>query len=463
MARELLGKPVPADTLRLYAGRREGVILTKELEDQSALHAFHHSRLTGWRVAAWAPLLVVEGSLWRAWSWFLWSGAMLLSLSVLFAVGVGRLMATPIAQLAKTGKALGEGKPVVPIPSTLREVDELSVALVNTARELDARTGAQAHLAAIVSSSPSAIVSLSPDGLIRTWNPAASDLFGYTPEEVIGQSVEILAPPDARELFDDLYAQVRAGETVHADVLRRHKDGHLIDVSINISPMLDDAGRLVGISSISTDARERKARERHIDFLMRELSHRSKNLLAVVQAIAGQTARCSPNIEDFQTRFSDRVHAMSRSQDLLTARNWGGVTLRDLARAQVAPFAEDAASRIEIAGPDVLLKADVVHSLSLALHELATNAAKYGALSTPEGQVAIHWSLVPADGGTDFHMSWRESGGPAVRAPERKGFGDVVITHMTAASLRGRVKLDYEAAGVSWTLEAPAANLMSNP
>jgi PAS domain S-box-containing protein len=463
MARELLGKPVPADTLRLYGGRREGVILATDFEDQAALHAFHHSRLTGWRTAAWAPLPVVEGSLWRAWSWFLWSGAVLLSLSVLFAFGVGRLMATPIAQLAKAGKALGEGKRVAPIPSTLREVDELSVALVNAARELDARMGAQAHLAAIVSSSPSAIVSLSPDGLIRTWNAAATDLFGYTPEEAIGQSVGILAPPDTRELFDDLYAQVRAGDTVHADVLRRHRDGHLIDVSINIAPMFDDAGRLVGISSISTDARERKARERHIDFLMRELSHRSKNLLAVVQAIAGQTARYSPNLEDFQTRFSDRVHAMSRSQDLLTARNWSGVTVGDLVRVQLAPFADEAASRITISGPDLLLKADVVHGLSLALHELATNAAKYGALSTPDGQVAICWNVAPAAKGGGFHMNWRETGGPAVRTPERRGFGHVVITQMAAASLRGTVSLDYEPAGVSWTLEAPAAAILSNP
>jgi PAS domain S-box-containing protein len=463
MAQEFLGKPVAADTLRQYAGRREGVILAGDLKGDSDLHAFYHSRLTGWRTAAWAPLTLVEGSLWQAWSWFLWSGAVMLSLSVLMAAGVGRLMASPIARLARAGRALGEGKPVAPIPSTLREVDELSLALVNAARELETRMGAQAHLAAIVSSSPSAIVSLSPDGLIRTWNTAATDLFGYATEEAIGQSVEILAPPDTRELFDDLYAQVRAGDTVHADVLRRHKDGHLIDVSINIAPMFDDAGRLVGISSISTDARERKARERHIDFLMRELSHRSKNLLAVVQAIAGQTARYSPNLEDFQTRFSDRVHAMSRSQDLLTARNWSGVTVGDLVRAQLAPFADEAASRLAISGPELLLKADVVHSLSLALHELATNAAKYGSLSMPDGQVAIRWNVAPAAEGGGFHMSWRETGGPAVRTPERKGFGHVVITQMAAASLRGTVRLDYEPAGVSWTLEAPAAAILSNP
>ncbi len=462
LPKEFLGKPVPAEMLRQYAGRREGVIATEDDKGEPALHAFHTSKLTQWRVAAWAPLSLVEGSLWQAWTWFLWSGAALLSLSVLMAFAVGRLMAAPIAELARAGEALGQAKPVAPIASTLREVDELSLVLVDAARELDARMGAQAHLAAIVSSSPSAIVSLSPDGIIRTWNAAATTLFGYTPDEAIGRPVRILSPPDARELFDGLYAEVRSGATVHVDVLRRHKDGRLIDVSINVAPMYDDAGKLVGISSINRDISERKARERHIEFLMRELSHRSKNLLAVVQAIAGQTARHSQGLEDFQTRFSDRVHAMSRSQDLLTARNWAGVTVADLVRAQLAPFVEDASARIEMAGPDLLLKPDVVHSLSLALHELATNAAKYGALSIPDGRVAIRWDIATSAGdGRRFHMTWRETGGPPVHPPERKGFGHIVIAEMAAAALRGAVKLDFDAAGVTWTLDALAAHVVS--
>jgi PAS domain S-box-containing protein len=464
LTNELLGKSVPADTLRQYAGSREGVITTTEFDSEPGLHAFHVSKLTHWRVAASAPLPLVEGSLWQAWSWFLWSGAALLSLSVLMAVGVGRLMAAPIAKLSRAGEALGQAKPVAPIASTLREVDELSLVLANAARELDARMGAQAHLAAIVSSSPSAIVSLSPEGLIRTWNAAATKLFGYTAAEAIGQPAQILSPPDARAEFNSLYAQVRSGDTVHADVVRQHKDGRLIDVSINVAPMYDDAGKLVGISSINRDISERKARERHIEFLMRELSHRSKNLLAVVQAIAGQTARYSSSLEDFQARFSDRVHAMSRSQDLLTARNWEGVAVADLVRAQLAPFTEEASSRIEMMGPDLLLKPDVVHSISLALYELATNAAKYGALSLPEGRIVIRWDVSASAGeGKRFQMSWRETGGPPVRPPERKGFGHIVIAEMAAASLRGAVKLDFDAAGVSWTLDAPATHVVFDP
>jgi PAS domain S-box-containing protein len=462
MARDYLGKPVPAEKLAQYAGRPEGVITTTNPEGEAGLHAFHVSPLTQWRLAAWAPLPLIEGSLRQAWSWFLWTGAATLSLSLLLAFGVGRLMSAPIAELARAGAALGQAKPVSPIASTLREVDEISLVLANAARALEARTRAQSHLAAIVSSSPSAIVSLSPDGIIRSWNAAAKELFGYAPEEVIGRPVQVLSPPDSVRLFDDLYAQVRAGETVHADVLRRHKDGRLIDVSINVAPMYDEAGHLVGISSMSRDISERKARERHIEFLLRELSHRSKNLLAVVQAVAGQTARHSPSVEAFQASFADRVQAMSRAQDLLTARNWGGAMIADLVEAQLAPFIETAGARIAMAGPDLQLKPDVVHGVSLALYELATNAAKYGALSVPDGQVAIDWELdAPAAGERRFRMSWRESGGPAVREPDRKGFGHIVINQMVATALRGEVGLDFAPDGVTWTLDAPAAAVLS--
>ena len=181
LAKRFLGRPIPEESLRQYGDRPEGVITTTDFEGQPSLQAFHFSKLTGWRVAAWAPLSVVEGQLRQAWALFLWSGAALLSLSLLLAFGVGRLMAEPMGKLMRAGAALGQGKPVSPIASTLREADQLSLVLCNAAKELDARMGAQAHLAAIVTSSASAIVSLSPDGIIRTWNAAATSLFGYEP------------------------------------------------------------------------------------------------------------------------------------------------------------------------------------------------------------------------------------------------------------------------------------------
>jgi two-component sensor histidine kinase len=136
--------------------------------------------------------------------------------------------------------------------------------------------------------------------------------------------------------------------------------------------------------------------------------------------------------------------------------------IADLVEAQLAPFIETAGARIAMAGPDLQLKPDVVHGVSLALYELATNAAKYGALSVPDGQVAIDWELdAPAAGERRFRMSWRESGGPAVREPDRKGFGHIVINQMVATALRGEVGLDFAPDGVTWTLDAPAAAVLS--
>ncbi len=460
LASQFLGRPVPEESVKQYGDKSQGVITTTDFEGQRALHAFHFSQLSGWRVAAWAPLSLVDGQLREAWTLFFWSGAVLLSLSVLLAYGVGRLMAEPIGALMRAGAALGQGKPVSPIVSTLREADQLSLVLSGAARELHARMGAQAHLAAIVSSSPSAIISLAPDGTIRTWNAAAERLFGYAASEAIGQPIGMLFPADARQTFEKLYASVRVGETVHADVVRRRKDGRLIDVAINVAPMYDDAGRLVGISSMNRDISERKARERHIEFLMRELAHRSKNLLAVVQAIAGQTARNSPSVEEFQRRFSQRIFAMALSHDLLLARNWKGAAMADLVRAQLAPFADETSSRISASGPDLEVKPDAVQGITLALHELATNAAKYGALSVPEGRVGIAWELgSTASGEARFRMSWRETGGPPVSPPERKGFGHAVISQMVASSLRAQVSLDYAPQGVSWTLDAPISSV----
>jgi PAS domain S-box-containing protein len=322
--------------------------------------------------------------------------------------------------------------------------------------------GAQAHLAAIVASSPSAVVSLSPAGIIRTWNAAATSLFGYQEAEVVAGPIGILAPDGAGGEIDKLNASARAGTVVREDAVLRHKDGRPIEVSVSVAPMYDDNHNLVGISAIISDIGERRARERHIEFLMREVSHRSKNLLAVVQAIAGQTARHSPSVEEFQERFSQRVAAMARSQDLLVSSNWAGATIADLVRLQLAPFTEEMSSRIEVSGPRLELKPDAVHSITLALHELATNAAKYGALSVPDGRVAVDWGLSGAQTSQEerFRMSWRERGGPPVAPPTKKGFGHVVISEMVASSLHGHVTLDYAREGLLWAIDTPRSSVM---
>ena len=189
---------------------------------------------------------------------------------------------------------------------------------------------------------------------------------------------------------------------------------------------------------------------------MREINHRAKNMLSVVDSIAHQTATRSP--EDFIARFSERIQALSANQDLLVRNEWNGVEIADLARAQLAHFADLIGSRIVVRGPRLRLKAASAQAIGLALHELATNAGKYGALSTGAGCVDIGWGV---DGDT-LAMSWTESDGPPVSAPNRRGFGTIVMEAMAERSVDGKVDLDYAPSGLVWRLTCPAANALES-
>jgi two-component sensor histidine kinase len=212
-----------------------------------------------------------------------------------------------------------------------------------------------------------------------------------------------------------------------------------------------------------TDVTERKAAEDHVQFLMHEISHRSKNLLMVIQSIARRTARTAANLEDFQGRFERRLQGLAASHDVLVSMNWQGAPLAELVRQQLVPFVEIQSSRFEVAGPDVVVTAEAAQALGLAIHELATNAIKYGALSEPAGKVSISWGF-DSQGGTPppLVLNWIEQGGPQVSPPPRKGFGHVVIGEMVERSLSGRVAVEFATEGLRWSVSIPANNLVSD-
>jgi PAS domain S-box-containing protein len=214
--------------------------------------------------------------------------------------------------------------------------------------------------------------------------------------------------------------------------------------------------QVAGFVGTLADITERKEREEKEHLLMREINHRAKNMLSVVDAIAHQTAIKSP--DDFIERFSERIQALSANQDLLVKNSWDGVQIEDLVRAQIAPFADLVGSRIVVHGPKLCLNPASAQAIGLALHELTTNAGKHGALSTNTGRVDIGWGTE----GDIFIMSWAEHGGPVVSPPQRRGFGSTVMEQMTERSLDGRVELDYVPSGVTWRLTCPAANALEN-
>ena len=218
-------------------------------------------------------------------------------------------------------------------------------------------------------------------------------------------------------------------------------------------------GQPVRIAGTVQDITERKRAQERIELLMREVNHRSKNMLTIVQAIARQTAANSAG--DFLDRFGGRIEALAASQDLLVKNAWKGVALADLVQSQLGPLGALIGSRIEIAGPSFLISPPAAQTLGMALHELATNADKHGALSNRHGRVDIEWRLEPAeDGETAFLMSWCESGGPPVKEPYRRGFGSVIVADMPEASLGAKVYVDYARAGLTWRLRCPAHEVL---
>jgi two-component sensor histidine kinase len=210
--------------------------------------------------------------------------------------------------------------------------------------------------------------------------------------------------------------------------------------------------------TLVTAADERMRTEQHIRFLMRELSHRAKNQLAVVVAMARRTAERNPKIGDFENVFSERLLALARSTDLLVNQNWAGVAVDELVRAHLSPFSDE--GRLIVSGPPIQINPDAAQNIGLALHELATNASKYGALTTPDGKVSVVWKIV-AGMPQRFRREWLESDGPPVTPPRDTGFGSVVIERTVPHSLDADVIHEFRPTGVFWSIELPLESIVA--
>src|SRR5229473_2001104 len=243
-------------------------------------------------------------------------------------------------------------------------------------------------------------------------------------------------------------------EARSAELTIRTKDGRERLWNFVSSPLAAQSNGQRLFVCVAQDVTDQKAHEEQIHLLMSEINHRAKNMLSLVQAIARQTATRGP--EDFIERFTDRIQALAANQDLLVKNEWQGVDVEDLARAQLALFADLVGSRITVHGSPIRLNAAAAKAIGLALHELATNASKYGALSVAAGCIDVGWRL----DGDIFAMSWTESKGPPVSEPKRRGFGSTVIDSMVKQTVNGAVQLDYIPSGVVWNLTCPAANAL---
>ena len=301
-------------------------------------------------------------------------------------------------------------------------------------------------------SSDDAIVSKDLNGIINSWNGGAERLFGYTAEEVIGKPITILIPPDRQAEEIEILGRIRRGERVdHFDTVRRRKDGSLVEISLTVSPIKTADGRIIGASKTARDITERKRAQDQQRLLLREMKHRVKNALTTVQVIAAQTFRGASR--DECREFDGRLSALANAHDLLTAENWQGAPLCDVVEKALQPFQEKQRERVLIEGPEeIWINAEKSLLLTMALHELATNAVKYGALSNGSGQVRVAWELRKDEEPRRLKLRWQESGGPMVKPPERKGFGSLLLDRALKYEL-GITRFDFDPRGLTWEMD----------
>jgi PAS domain S-box-containing protein len=299
-----------------------------------------------------------------------------------------------------------------------------------------------------------------PRRRVITGDARFKEIFDVSTDEMPVEDIKNLVHPDDAERF--LAEREAAIDPAHPsrsphEYRVQGRDGALHWVEVRWLPYFDGHRREQGtVVGTVHDITERKGREERERLLMREINHRAKNLLSVVDAIAHQTVTRTP--EDFIERFSERIQALSANQELLVRNEWRGVEIEDLVRAQLAHFADLIGSRIAVEGRVLRLTPVGAQAVGLALHELATNAGKYGALSNDAGRVDIRWGTEDET----FTMSWTERGGPPVSPPQRRGFGTTVMETMVERSLNGRAQLDYAGSGVAWRLTCPAANALES-
>lgn len=354
----------------------------------------------------------------------------------------------------------GKRIPFIPYPTPLFDSSGALSGAVNTLVDITERHQAERavqRLAAIVESTDDAVLAKDLNGIITSWNQGAEQLFGYTAEEAIGKPVMILIPVDRHDEESTILTRIRGGERVdHYETIRRRKDGSLVEVSLTVSPIRSRDGKIVGASKIARDITERRRAEEQQHLLLREMDHRIKNLFTLSSSVVALSARSAKTPEQLGSAINERLAALARAHALTlpkmsgaTSRIEQSTTLHDLIQTIVLPFDDGTRNdrpRVMVSGPDIQIGGDSVTSFALLLHEFATNAAKYGAFSTPTGYLDIECS----EDNDQFVLTWTERGGPVVQHETgREGFGSLLARATVKRQLEGDISRDWKPDGLT--------------
>jgi PAS domain S-box-containing protein len=361
----------------------------------------------------------------------------------------------------------GKFVPFIACPSPLFDVSGTLIGGVNTLVDITERYEAERRIresearyrgiAAIVESSEDAVLTKDLNGVITSWNHGAERLFGYTAEETIGKPITMLIPAERHDEEPTILGRIRRGERIdHYETVRQRKDGSTVDISLTVSPVRNPEGTIVGASKIARDITERRRAEQHQRLLLREMDHRVKNLFALASGVVALSARSATTPEELSSAVRERLGALARAHALtLPVTSEGGrriepsTTLHALIRTILSPYegrTDGDKARAAISGPDIRLAGGLVTTFALLLHEFATNAAKYGALSTPAGHIDIACS----EGDGQFVLTWQERGGPRIEGHgDSEGFGTMLARATVKDQLRGEISRDWKPEGLT--------------
>jgi PAS domain S-box-containing protein len=354
-------------------------------------------------------------------------------------------------RVGKHGNAIQISLSVSPVKNTLGKIigaSKIARDITERKRAEEAQQRAEQELRDFVDNANVGMHWVGPDGIILWANRTEMDMLGVTREEYIGRHIAEFHAD--RLVIESILERLANRETLHnCEVRLRCKDGSIRNVLIN-SNVLWDGDTFVHTRCFTRDVTERKQSEAQISILAREAEHRAKNVLATVQATVHLTQ--ADTTEGLKQAIEGRIQALANVHALFVQSRWTGAELHTLVTQELSPYCQDGETRARIEGPSMLLETNIAQTIAVTLHELATNAAKYGALSVAEGQVHVEWSRA-ADG--RLVLRWAETGGPPVKPPTRRGFGTRVMEGMIRGQLKGEMRFDWREEGLACDVVLP--------
>lgn len=443
-----------------------GTTETVDLQGRPSITAWQRSTASRWMAVVWVPKDVLSAprkALYRI------VVSLLLITCVASAIGawiVSYVIREPATRLVRAARALGGGQPIAYDPTLMREANIIAKEIAVASREIAARTAALEESEERMRRASDAAGFGVFDYRTATdrlqWSASLANLFGLKDDalELEGSKLaELIFEQDRPEIEARWKEIVRRPGHFELEFRIRRPDGAirwLMERGEALDPIDPATGLVDRVAGTILDITDRKLREEQIRLLMREVNHRSKNTLGLVQAIARQTS--GDTSDDFKQRFFDRLRALAAAQDLLINEGYTGLDIRELLTSQLAHFADVVGGRVTASGPPLRLNAAAAQCLGMAFHELATNAGKYGALSNDHGTVRVEWSL----SGEGFKIRWIERGGPPVATPTTRGFGTTVIGYMIKTSLKANVSVAYPVEGLEWQVSGPVDTLVES-